>query len=101
MGIMNSMYLFISKLSAFLSNSTKLDEKEMCVCVWGQARYLHYLWWNPLSVRIPGLFSLNMENNGFDFVLIFRTKRNFAANLKIIINVNKALTKILSEMRSK
>ena len=31
----------------------------------------------------------------------FRTKRNFSANLKIIISVNKALSRILNEMRHK
>ena len=31
----------------------------------------------------------------------YRTKRNFAANLKIIINVNKALGDILQEMRNR
>ena len=31
----------------------------------------------------------------------FRTKRNFAANLRIIMSVNKALTAILNEMRQK
>ena len=31
----------------------------------------------------------------------YRTKRNFRDNLKIIINVNKALTDILQEMRGR
>ena len=31
----------------------------------------------------------------------YRTKRNFAANLRIIINVNKALGDILQEMRNR
>ena len=31
----------------------------------------------------------------------YRTKRNFRENLRIIINVNKALTEILSEMRNR
>ncbi len=31
----------------------------------------------------------------------FRTKRNFAANLRIIVNVNKALTDILGQMRNR
>lgn len=31
----------------------------------------------------------------------YRTKRNFAANLKIIVNVNRALTEILNEMRNR
>ena len=31
----------------------------------------------------------------------YRTKRNFAANLKIIINVNRTLTEILNQMRNR
>lgn len=31
----------------------------------------------------------------------YRTKRNFKENLKIIINVNKALTEILGQMRNR
>ena len=31
----------------------------------------------------------------------YRTKRNFAANLRIIVNVNRALTDILNDMRNR
>ena len=42
----------------------------------------------------------------FDFFSVcdgfhYRTKRNFKENLKIIINVNKALTEILGQMRNR
>ena len=31
----------------------------------------------------------------------YRTKRNFAANLKIIMNVNAALSEVLNQMRNR